>query len=410
MSELVEATIKFISPRELIEKVRSQKLPPLRSFTRANIQFNIIGGNESDFTSSGESAPQKYLAPDNSLLSCIESIIRAYDIEEVRDENYLGERMTTLAKMAVFGMSLVDPDRGVQKQDLFPLMCSTYTNNYCGAIGIIPAMFPHCVLLVRGKSDSKQFTYFALRFERIFQWLSENKSNMSGCCLNADFGYGKLCFNMSLGNGQGGAVYALDANKVVKIIDFYYGGANILDAEDESDMEKLAFREALIMYRLKDLGVRNVPVILDYGYVNGIYFYIIMTKLPERKSGNKNYEQCQAVFNDLSSVAGVVHGDLHSENVILTSEKCYLLDFGRAQVKSAFSSSAPDESTFGVNALREYDSEYGDSPNSASGTHKKRAPPSRRKYQRSRCSFDVNKQSKLKDKMKNKPKNKPKKK
>lgn len=352
---------KGISRLSLIKKVQKIDIPRT-PIVRQNITFELFP-SEIDFphVKTDETSKRFKVSDQYSLKSLVISIIEDYYggsyREDWHDKFFLGDPLATISPYKIVFLPMNTSRSGeIEKKNWYPVMCAVHMNNYLAAVGIIPELFPECALIVRKKLTS--FVYFTADFESILKWTSTLPPSLPSDlgCLNANIPY-NICRSMLIGIGSGGAVYELPGNKVIKIIDFCYGGQFLLTMEpDARDVETLALREALILYRIKDKQVPNVPHILDYGYMNGIYLYIIMTKLPARDESKKDFDQCTQVISDIATMADIIHRDIHPGNVILSRDnKCYLLDFGLAQVRSAFMPSTTKESEYAVKRLYEFE-------------------------------------------------------
>lgn len=136
-----------------------------------------------------------------------------------------------------------------------------------------------------------------------------------------------------LGSGTQGSVFQVDSNMVVKIIQIGFPSVSQSDLHYE---ERSALNETLIMYYLQSKNFKHAPRPIKFGFFNGVFFYILMTKVNGHVPATKyDYQLCQESVEELHQM-GVLHSDLHADNLLIreTQSDCILLDFGYARLIS----------------------------------------------------------------------------
>lgn len=126
-----------------------------------------------------------------------------------------------------------------------------------------------------------------------------------------------------IGEGSSSLVYGFD-NHVIKIMD-------ISNPEDE----RSSYREVCALLSLQT-KVDFTPRLIDYGYFNGVFMYIIMSRVRGEKVTNKlinklGIDRFKDIVKKLYN-AGYDTNDITARNMIYSSteDKLYVYDFGLA--------------------------------------------------------------------------------
>lgn len=215
-----------------------------------------------------------------------------------------------------------------------------YTNDY--RFGIIFDVFPFCVLLEVEEGSTKKEPFLSVRatpFSHLLgamDYILHNIPQTTPQNINAPFVPFRLDKKNYIGGGMYGSVFNIPTvpSLVVKVIDitFDYPG------NSEYGSQVFALNETLILSYLKNRQFKHAPQLESFGFFNGIYFYIIMSKVKgEEPKTNDELKDCARVLNELHEL-GFIHNDAHLGNLKHQfPDKCTLLDFGFAQSMTEYS-------------------------------------------------------------------------
>lgn len=258
------------------------------------------------------------------------------------------------AILAPFGRLQRNKDRRVKKTlfehlPLFHYACVLFTNNISTGLVLVPSLFPNCVCIQRTNNDDLRPKYHVQSYESILDALRDIKPNQE--TLRQNICSPRLPFtvfqNKLLGQGGQGSVYEVDNNRVVKIIQICFPQVQI----DRGFAERQALNETLIMFYLTVKKFRYAPQPISFGYFNGIYFYILMSKVVGKvPTHSSDFALCQQSVSELHEM-GIVHNDLYPANLLIRDKTtgCFLLDYGLSQTTSEFVS---DQEGFDQDAIK----------------------------------------------------------
>lgn len=353
-----------INYSELVAKLNSW--PPEPVFApHKNIRFDIYNGSYSrpgpKYTSLTDFAriPAKkreikaeYIIPDPTYemgpqQAHLFSFLETNNVRlEDQDTKFVGGYDLLLClfpsmRMAIFSARyLIHYANGISNTPLLPVSnyaCVLFTNNY--EHGIVLLKFPKCahIHLIGTQCFVQHYESILDAIDSIKQMtVSKSHSPHNATTpmpppryLNAPTLPFKIALDNMLGSGTQGSVFMVDKDRVVKIIQIGFPSVSQSDLHFE---ERAALNETLIMYYLQSKNFQHAPRPLKFGYFNGVFFYILMTKVDgHQPATNSDYRLCQESVDELHQM-GVLHTDLHAGNLLIREKQsnCILLDFGYA--------------------------------------------------------------------------------
>lgn len=204
--------------------------------------------------------------------------------------------------------------------------CLMRTNNINNAIVLIYP-FPRCLTIKIDMTDNCLIDFYASIMDAVMHIKMQPKPSPV-ISLNAN-----IILNSAeiLGRGKQGAVFNIDDNNVLKLIDISFPG--IMGTVIPLISETNAIKEVLILYYLQSKKFAFAPAPKAYGYCNGLFFYILMSKITGGRAESKDYNQCLLSVEEMHRL-GVAHLDLHPGNLLTNRLGCFLLDFGFAESMS----------------------------------------------------------------------------
>lgn len=207
----------------------------------------------------------------------------------------------TVDKTMIVAPDEVDPSRSAIKPRILVNQCS-YSGCYRASLDLL-------------QSD------FRPRVQEIFSQVDEFELVTPRTIL----GYGRSgCVSL-------GYVRKLDGSR-------FSVAAKLADIWSERFLKQEMHNEARVMVYANLLGVECVPKLLWHGryglggqfYVNAVE-YIKGVHLNLDSLNSKHKEMFRNALVELRS-ANIVHNDLKARNVIFTPSKCYIIDFGMAEI------------------------------------------------------------------------------
>jgi serine/threonine protein kinase len=156
-----------------------------------------------------------------------------------------------------------------------------------------------------------------------------------------NFDYSRYYFEKSVGSGANGIVFQvrdsfLDRSVAIKIWLIRPGHPHPMDKKFKAEIQKIAPLESPRIVRVYDGGI------IDKIYCYGIFEYVDGVSLKQWLSKEKPFHRRKKISDNIfheifeCHKKGIFHGDLHSQNILITKkDKVKLIDFGT----SIFSSS-----------------------------------------------------------------------
>lgn len=215
--------------------------------------------------------------------------------------------------------------------------CLLYTNNYSHGIVHLPNDFPQCAH-VRIIDKKCYIDYYECILDALLT-IQQEKVVQPLSYLNIPSLPFKLKRDAILGKGGQGNVYDIDDKRVVKI--FQVGLPVVLHRTDPFVEEHDATKEALILFFLQLKKFPYAPEPFSFGYFNGVFFYIEMSKIKGVKPENKtDMLACREALDELHKL-GIIHSDIYPNNLLIREKKtgCLLIDYGLARLASEFDKS-----------------------------------------------------------------------